>query len=653
MKNHLRGDFSRKALALRHKFKKTHDGDAPEEQQEADAVNDNLPRWNLSDLYPGLVSPEIEADKQQIDARAAKFKEDYEGYVGYLSGTELGEAIAEYEAIENMRQKITCYVTLMEADDLNNFTKTESLKKWDATAGGQIGFFEAEIAAMAERDLMTKLGAPELARYAPWVARIRASNSDLLDEDVESMSGEFQSVNREAWRRLYYETLNAIRVEVDGQKLSIDEVHEAMAGAPLEERQIMRDKIGDALESHGKRMALIYNTMIKDTLIDMELRKFARPDEGENTGNALSPEIVDTMTETVKASYSKLSHRFYAWKAKQHGVEVMKRPQLSMELPDAAKEGGSDYNFDEARRTILRAFKRFSPKFARIAQKFFDKNHIDAQPRPEKETGAFSMPTGPDNFPYVFMTYAGGIDDLVTLGHELGHAVHQVLAEKKRGLFLSEMSTAISETASIFAESLVFDEILAKEKDPAVKKDLLVEKVEGMLLNSLQQLSYYDFEMKVHEARKKGELSVEEISDIWLQTQKDFFGPSVETDKYDRYYWMVVPHFFDSPFYVYSYSFAQNLVSGLYQAYKAAEAEGPEAREEFVENYIELLETGITRNVYEMTSPFDLDPETPEFWEKGLSLIDKYLTVLEKMDEEPKAEPKAKKNSAPKGPAAA
>lgn len=654
MKNHLRGDFSRKALSLRHKFKKTHDGEAPEAPEAAEPVNDNLPRWNLNDLYPGLASAEIEADKREIDLRAAKFKEDYEGYVGYLSGAELGEAIAEYEAIENMRQKITCYVTLMEADDLNNFAKTENLKKWDSAAGGQIGFFEAEVAAMAERDLMTKLGAPELAHYAPWVARIRASNSDLLDDDVESMSGEFQSVNREAWRRLYYETLNAIRVEVDGKKYSIDEVHEAMAGAPLEERQIMRDKIGDALESHGKRMALIYNTMIKDTLIDMELRKFARPDEGENTGNALSPEIVDTMTETVKASYSKLSHRFYAWKAKQHGVEVMKRPQLSMELPDASKKEDSGvYDFDEARRIILRAFKRFSPKFSRIAKKFFDTNHIDAQPRPEKETGAFSMPTGPDNFPYVFMTYTGGIDDLVTLGHELGHAVHQVLAEKKRGLFLSEMSTAISETASIFAESLVFDEILSKEKDTAVKKDLLVEKVEGMLLNSLQQLSYYDFEMKVHEARKKGELSVEEISDIWLQTQKDFFGPSVETDKYDRYYWMVVPHFFDSPFYVYSYSFAQNLVSGLYQAYKTAEAEGPEARDEFVENYIELLETGITRNVYEMTSPFDLDPETPEFWEKGLSLIDKYLTVLEKMDEEPKAVPKAKKDSVPKGPAAA
>lgn len=652
MKRHLRDDFSRKALLLRHRFRAANEN-PPEGEGAPEAVNDNLPRWNLGDLYPGLASAEIEADKQEVERRAEKFRKEYEDGVAYLSGEDLGEAIAEYEAIENIRQKITCYVSLMEADDLNNFSKTEGLKKWNDAQGETLGFFESELGAMKERDLMTKLGAPALAHYAPWIARIRASNSDLVDGGVESMSGEFRSVNREAWRRLYYETLSGIRVEVDGKKLTVDEVHEVISGGELtlEKRKELRGRIGDALEAHGKRMALIYNTMVRDTLIDMELRKFARPDQEENTANALSPEIVDTMTKTVKASYARLSHRFYAWKAQQHGVEVMPRAQLAMDLPDAPKEGGPDYDFDSARRTILRAFRKFSPKFARIAQKFFDFSHIDARPRPEKETGAFSMPTGPDNMPYVFMTYTGSLDDLVTLGHELGHAVHQVLAEKKRGLFLSEMSTAISETASIFAESLVFDEILDKEKDPAVRKDLLVEKVEGMLLNSLQQLSYYDFEMKVHAARKKGELSVEDISDIWIQTQKDYFGPAVETDKYDRYYWMVVPHFFDSPFYVYSYSFAQNLVSGLYQAYKAAEKEGQAAREEFVENYIGLLETGITRNVYEMTAPFDLDPETPAFWEKGLSLIDKYLNQLEKMDSQPQAAPKAAKK--PKGPKAA
>jgi oligoendopeptidase F len=244
--------------------------------------------------------------------------------------------------------------------------------------------------------------------------------------------------------------------------------------------------------------------------------------------------------------------------------------------------------------------------------------------------------------PYIFMTYTGGIEDLITLGHELGHGVHQVLAEKARGLFLSEMSTTVSETASIFAEMVVFEELLRQEKDAVVKRKLLMDKTEGMILNGLQQLSYYDFEMKVHEERKAGELSVDRICDIWEQTQREYFGPAVKMDEYDRYYWMVVPHFYDSPFYVYSYSFAQVLVSGLYQVYKASEKEGQAAKEEFVENYIGLLETGITRNFYEMFQPFDLDPETAEFWQHGLSLIDKYLTDLEKTDG-PKAVPAAPK----------
>jgi oligoendopeptidase F len=322
-----------------------------------------------------------------------------------------------------------------------------------------------------------------------------------------------------------------------------------------------------------------------------------------------------------------------------------------MPLPNQP-EDEKTYTFDEARKIILRAFKKFSPKFERVARKFFDENHIDAQPRPDKETGAFSLATGPNNLPYIFMTYTGGIEDLITLGHELGHGVHQVLAEKARGLFLSEMSTTVSETASIFAEMVVFEELLRSEKDPARKKKLLMDKTEGMILNGLQQLSYYDFEMRVHEERKKGELTAEQISDIWVDTQKQYFGPSVQTDEYDRYYWMVVPHFYDSPFYVYSYSFAQILVSGLYQVAKTAEKEGQAAKEEFVENYIGLLETGITRNFYEMFQPFDLDPETPEFWQHGLSLIDKYLNELEKLDGQPnlKAVPQSKPKTPGKNP---
>ena len=611
------------------------------------AANTNLPRWRLGDMYPGLDSAELAAARDEAEQRIEAFKNYYEGTIDRLTGPALGEAIVEYESISEILNSISCYTILMEADNLNNFAKTEALKRWQAETGGKVGFFEDEICNMKERDLMTKLSAPELAPYGPWLARVRV-NTSSIDGEVDALSADFHSVNREAWRRLYYETLHSFQVEANGKQHTIDEISEVIGDeTSLDKRRELRQKVGETLKAGSKRMALIYNTIAKDNLIDMELRGFTRPDHAENTANAITDDIVNTMQKTVKDSYAKISHRYYTWKAKQHGVEIMERAQISMPLPnEPATE--KTYEFDEARKIILRAFKKFSPKFERLARKFFDEQHIDAAPRPDKETGAFSLATGPNNFPYIFMTYTGGIEDLITLGHELGHGVHQALAEKARGLFLSEMSTTVSETASIFAEMVVFEELLRTEKDPARKKKLLMDKTEGMILNGLQQLSYYDFEMRVHDERKKGELTAEQISDIWVATQKEFFGPAVQTDEYDRYYWMVVPHFYDSPFYVYSYSFAQILVSGLYQVSKAAEKEGQAAKEEFVENYIGLLETGITRNFYEMFQAFDLDPETPEFWQHGLSLMDKYLTELEKLDEQPNVKALAK--SKPKTP---
>ena len=641
----------RKHNPLKREFTKvTRKSDALGEAPKADKpANSNLPRWRLSDMYPGLDSKELAAARDDADSRAETFKAEYEGTIERLSGPALGQAIAEYEAISEILNSINCYTILMEAENLNNFARTEALKRWQSEMAEKIGFFEDEICNMKERDLMTKLSAPELAPYGPWLARVRV-NTSAIDADVEALSGDFHTVNREAWRRLYYETLHSFSVEIDGRKLTLDEATDALEDdAPIEKRREVRQKTAEALKAGSKRMALIYNTIVKDNLIDMELRGQTRPDHAENTANGVTGEIVDTMHKTIKDSYAKLSHRYYAWKAKQHGVEIMERAQVSMPLPNEPEDSRS-YEFEDARKIILRAFKKFSPRFERVARKFFDEKHIDAQPRPDKETGAFSLATGPNSLPYIFMTYTGGIEDLITLGHELGHGVHQVLAEKARGLFLSEMSTTVSETASIFAEMVVFEELLRSEKDPAQKKKLLMDKTEGMILNSLQQLSYYDFEMRVHDERRKGELTAEQISDIWVDTQKQYFGPSVKTDDYDRYYWMVVPHFYDSPFYVYSYAFAQTLVSGLYQASKEAAKEGQAAKEEFVENYIGLLETGITRNFYEMFQPFGLDPETPEFWQGGLSLIDKYLTELEKLDAQPqaKAVPKATTPKPPK-----
>lgn len=618
---------------------------------EGEALFGAMPRWKLDDLYPGLDSAELAADKIALEKMMDDFAETFEGTLKWLSGADLGAAIRIYEEIERRMHRVSCYIALLESDHVDNFAKTGDLKNWYQTAGSKTGFFEVELSELKESDLMSKMTAPELARYAPWIAVVRENNKNPLPDGVYSLSADFNAVSREGWTRLYHETLADLTVTIDGKKIPFDDV--AMSDDSAE-RKKARQALADALKEKGKRIALIYNTILRDDMIDADLRGFKRPDETVNRQNRADDDVVDTMFDTIKASYSRLSHRFYHWKAKQHGEEVLPREKLGMELPGL--EGADpSYSFDEGKKIVLRAFRKFSPKFARMAEKIFDAGHVDAAPRPGKESGAFAMPIGPGGLPYIMLNFAGGADDVAaTLGHELGHGIHQILAEKACGHFLSDVPTPVAETASIFAEMLVFDELLKTEKDPVVKKRLMVERVENMLGNGLQQLAYYDFEKRVHKARRDGELDMEQISDIWVATQKEYYGPAVATDDYDRYYWMTVPHLFDTPFYVYSYAFAQQVVSGLYQIYQSAAEEGKEARAEFVENYIGLLETGMTKNLYEMFQPFDLDPETPAFWENGLDLVTRYMDDLEKMDVQPKPVPKkgSKKPAAPKPPKA-
>lgn len=618
--HHLRGDFNRAR-------KPSNDN----KNFLADLIP---PRWDLKALYESPDAPALKEDLARIDKVCDDFAEAYEGTLQWLSGEELGAAIKIYEQIETARHKISCYILLMESDDVANFSRLGDLNKWFQENGGKIGFFEAELSEMKESDLMSRMTAPSLAAYAPWIASLRTREGKDLPDGVGALSVDFANASRDGWGRFYHETMNALRVEWKGEKLSIDALAETLAekGTSLEERQAGRQAMADALKAHSARIALCYNSIIRDDMIDNDLTGVTRADAPAHRANRVEDHVVDTMFDTIKASYTRLSHRFYEWKAQQHGKEVLPRAQVGMTLPGL--EGASpSYTFGEARRLVMKAFRKFSPKFARLAEKVFDAGHIDADVREGKETGAFALPAGPGDVPFVMLSYTGSASDVAaTLGHELGHAVHQQLAEKACGFFMSEVPTPVAETASIFAEMLVFEELLKVEKDPAVRKKLLVDRVENMLGNGLQQLAYYDFEKRVHAARRDGELDAEAISDIWVETQREYYGPHVELDDYDRYYWMTVPHLFDTPFYVYSYAFAQQVVSGLYQAYKDAEEEGKPARDAFIENYIGLLESGLKKNLYEMFQPFDLDPETSAFWENGLSLNEKYLNELIDLD---------------------
>ena len=608
-----------------------------------------LPRWNLAQLYSAIDAPELLADQEKIDSLVGEFREAYADGVTYLSGAELGQAIAEYEEIEALRFKISSYMELLEADDHDNFAKTAPLKKWAADVMGDISFFSLEIGAMKESDLMTKLVAPELAQYAPWIARQRPEHSDALPGDLENLGYKYGEINADAWLRLYVETMSDLRIDHNGEAVTLEELRKRARAqdSPAEEKTAARQKMGAALKQKSPQLALVYNVIIRDMAIDAGLKKHHRPDQDVHLGNGLSQETVDSMFQAIKASFTQLSHKFYAWKAGQRGAEVMTAAQLS---EDGADGGARTYSWEESRRLVLRSFKKFSPRFARIARKFFDENHIDAEPRQRKNPGGFCMPAGADRFPFILVNFNGKADDVSTLGHELGHGIHQALAEKARGMFLAETTTAVSETASIFAEMLVFEELFRSEKAPQLRRGLLAERIENMLGNALQQFSYYDFERRVHLEGKNGELSAERISAIWIETQKEYYGPSIAFDEYNRYSWMTVPHFFETPFYVHSYSFAQIAVSALFQEYKKALQQGPGIVAEFVENYTEMLETGITRNLYETFSPFGLDPELPEFWESGLALINKYLDELIQHDDKkpaPKTKAPAKKPPPP------
>lgn len=611
-------------------------------------ANDNggLPEWDLSRLYKGLDDKKLARDMRRVDVLTDKFVKEYEGTVAWMSGEELGNAIAEYEKIEEQRGRITRYLGLLEMQSIHNVSRTGAAQKWAEQAGARTMFFEEGIQELKESDLMTKMMSPELARYAPWLAAVRAGNRHPMPEGLDDTQSGYAD-NLAAWRRFYSETIADMTVMHRGRAKSFNALQDKMGEGTMEEkeRDATRALLGAEMKRQADTFAMIYNAITGDGLIDAQRRGYTRPDQEVNNQNNLDNETVDLMFDTVKASYARLSHRYYRWRAGQMALEKIPAADVRAALPE---EETRRYSFDEARRTVLRAFRRFSPRFARIAEKIFREGHVDAAPRDGKTPGAYAAPVGPSSLPYIILTHSGKAESVAdTLGHEIGHGVHYALVEKSRGYFMSDVSTPLAETASVFAEMLVFDELLRQARTPGEQKGLRAARVENMLSTCLQQLSYYDFEKRVHDKRKDGELTAEEISDIWVDTQREYYGPAVaDGDDYDRYYWTQVPHFFDTPFYVYSYALAQQLVSGLYRCYKEAEAEGDDARAAFVENYMTLLESGTTKNLYETFRPFDLDPETPAFWEAGLDLMEKYIDELETPPAPARAPKKtAKKNA--------
>ena len=581
----------------------------------------SLPEWNLADLYPGRDSPALKKDLATAEKAAAAFHKRYFGKVGRLSGAALGKAVAAYEAIDERLSRIMSYAQLVHAGnvadpEIGRFYQTNQEA---ATAiAARLVFFTLELNRISDRDLAKKLKAPALAHYASWIRDVRVFRDHELGEEMERLLHEKRVAGRAAFNRLFDETMARLRFDLDGRKLTSEQVLHLLSDDDGAKRKKAAKALGKGLGDNVQLFSLITNTLAKDKEIEDRWRRYSRPQSSRNRANQVEDEVVDALSSAVRKAYPDLAHRYYKLKAKWFGKRALDYWDRNAPLPDG---GGRNYNWADAKDIVLEAYARFSPDLAKVGQKFFDNDWIDAPARPGKASGAFAHPVVPSAHPYLLLNYMGRPRDVMTLAHELGHGVHQVLAGAQGHLKCGTPLT-LAETASVFGEMLTFRSLLANETDPRLRKAMLASKVEDMLNTVVRQIAFYEFELRVHTERREGELSAERICEHWLDVQRESLGPSIRLHDEYKYYWTYIPHFIHSPFYVYAYAFGDCLVNSLYAVYENAE-------EGFAERYLEMLRAGGTLRHKELLAPFGLDASDPAFWSKGLGIVSGLIDELE------------------------
>jgi oligoendopeptidase F len=418
--------------------------------------------------------------------------------------------------------------------------------------------------------------------------------------------------------RLFDETMAALRFTVDGRQLTSAEALHLMSGKDAAARKAAAKAFGQGLGDNVRLFALITNTLVKEKEIDDRWRHYPTPTSFRNLSNQVEDEVVEALASAVRQSYGRLTHRYYRLKAGWFGVEALDYWDRNAPLPE---DEDRRIAWPQATDIVLGAYRAFSPRLAEIGSRFFQRRWIDAPARPGKSPGAFAHPTVPSAHPYLLLNFMGKTRDVMTLAHELGHGVHQVLAGK-RGLFLAETPLTLAETASVFGEMLTFRALLAAESEPRRRRTMLASKVEDVLNTVVRQIAFFEFERTVHQERRSGELPAERLGEIWMDIQRQSLGPALRFDAEYQYYWSYIPHFVHTPFYVYAYAFGDCLVNALYDVYQSG-APG------FEDKYIAMLEAGGTLRHKELLEPFGLDASEPAFWTRGLDVVSGFIDDLE------------------------
>ena len=581
----------------------------------------DLPTWTLADLYPGSDSPQLETDLGCAAADAKTFAASHAGKLASLSGAELAAAIAEYERIEETLGRVMSYAQLLFAGDstdpaIGRFA--QSMNERVTTISSDLIFFTLELNRLDDTTLDARLADPALAAWQPWLRDLRVFRPHQLDDQLEKLLHEKEVTGRAAWSRLFDETIAGMRVTVAGADLTVTDALNKLSDRDRAVREAAGRAIGAAFGERKKLFALVTNTLAKDKEIIDGWRHFPRPESYRNRSNMVEDEVVDALVGAVVADYPRLAHRYYALKARWLGLPKLMHWDRNAPLP---QDDDRAIDWPEAKERVLSAYGAFSPLMAEIAGRFFARNWIDAALRPGKAGGAFSHPTVPSAHPYVLMNYHGRTRDVMTLAHELGHAVHQTLAGEQ-GYLRSGTPLTLAETASVFGEMLTFRALLDAERDPRRRRVMLAGKVEDMLNTVVRQIAFYRFEQKLHTERRQGELVPDRIGELWFEVQRESLGPAFEFTPEYNVFWSYVPHFIHSPFYVYAYAFGDCLVNALYSVYE-------HGHPGFQQKYLEMLHAGGTKRHKELLAPFGLDASDPAFWKKGLDVIAGLIDELE------------------------
>ncbi len=586
-------------------------------------INYNLPVWDLTEIYTDIKDPKIKTDLKKIRDSSNKFVKKWKGRIKDLNPSDFLSCIETYQKICESLHKIGTHSSLIFATNMED----AEISRYNSSVSDEFTeifssliFFTLELSKVNDVKIQNWMNDKNCSKWEPYLKVLRKRNPYLLDPLVEEMLIEKSATGRSAWVRLFDETSASLRFPFKEGELSEAEILNLLSDPDPNNRKLAGKSLSNILEKNKRVFSMILNVISRDRFIEDNKRGFKNIVSSRNLDNDVEDEVVDALVHTVDKAMPKLTHRYYKWKANEFGKNKLDWWDRNAPLPETSDKS---IEWNDAKDIILESFASFHPEISNIAELFFKNGWIDASVRKGKASGAFAHPSVPSLHPYILVNYQGKIRDVMTLAHELGHGVHQILAAKN-GLLMAETPLTLAETASVFGEMLVFRKLL-DESPIDQKKQLLAGKVEDMLNTVARQIGFHQFEVKFHEARIKSELTPDEISDIWMETQSHAVGPSINLNSDYRVLWGYIPHFVHTPFYVYAYAFGDSLVNALWHSYQVSD------KEDFSKKYIQLLSAGGTKSHNELLKPFQLSAYESSFWDRGVSMITGLMDELEEL----------------------